>query len=569
MTDQAHEGGATLPPRRGAGRALARAVPWLVFATVLGLYATTQIRGFCPAYAEVDPDAYTFLAKRMALRQPLTVTSEDPFLYQLHMWVETAPGRVTSKYPPGFPLLMAVGYRLAGDRGVYMVSPVMGGLALIAAWLLFRLWLRPLAATLALVTLAIMAQFSFYGAYLLTHMTSLCLTTWGMYFLWRWLARPAWGWGLAAGAILGAATTVRPTDGLLVLPLAAAALVGLWRGHRAGRIPWGATLALGAAWALPVMLLALFNYAQFGSPTVSGYALSGEQNTFSFDYLTRYFGMLMAGLNQAYLPLFFPLGLAGMMLIGAPADRALRLLWLVPVLLIYGSYYWVNENWSYLRFFMGALPVCIGSAFALLERIPAGAVARTCAMVVLVGLHLALNLGGLRNVFRGELIGHNPYELARVAEKMEEKTAADAVVFARGHLGYSLGPRRSYLLYDLDAFNRGHSLSRQRDADRKSREYEPRRQPERVRRLREFYEGTTDVDLLEQRRNTVRQHLEAGRQVVFLLPAHQRASEAQALGDGFRLKPEEEWDLEWDAWGRRQKQRWGIYTVATVETAEG
>ncbi len=547
-------------------RRLSARLPWIVFAAAFFFYAFCEIRGFTPAYAEVDPDAYLFLAKRIANGEPLLVKDDSIFLFQHHMWVETEPGTVTAKYPPGYPILMAAACRLGGDEAMFMVSPIMGGLTLAGCWLLFRLWLKPPWAALSLLTLALTSQFYFYCTYLLAHAASLCLTVWGMYFLWRWLEKPGFGWGAAAGFLLGAAVSVRPTDGLFILPLLFAAGTGLWRGRKAGRIPWLGTATMLAAWAVPVAILALYNYRMFGGPITTGYAFSGEQNGFSAEYFTEYFGMLMGGLCSQFLPLLFPLGLLGMMIWGSPAERTLRLLWFLPIFVVYGSYYWVNPNWSYLRFFMSTLPVCIASAFFTLERISMPRYARTGSITVLLILFLSLNISGLLGAVCGEPIGHNPKTLADAARRLAKTLPSDAVIFSQEPWCYSIGPRQNWTLYQLEAFDKRNSVHRFSEPNRRWREMEPRRQKERTKRFREFYENSTDQSLLDALRETVRANIASGRKVFLFVPANQWKNERQRLGSGFEVKTVDEWDVKWDFWKNFQDMKWGIYEVTLAAT---
>ncbi len=547
----------SISSRHSAGHWLA----WGAFAAIVAAYILCQVSGFSPAYAETDPDAYLFLAKRMALGQPLAVNTTDPFQYQHHMWVEAAPGQVTSKYPPGYPALMAIAYRLAGDRGMFMVSPIMGGLALIGAGLLFRLWLKPFSAVMALFTLALLPEYSFYCAYLLSHATSLCLTTWGMYFLWRWLAQPKPGWGLAAGAALGATVTVRPTDALFVLPLVVVAAAGLWKGYRAGRMPWLAVTAMMGAWGVFVGLLAFYNYTQFGGLTVTGYALSGEQGGFSLDYFINHFGRLTVLLPRNFLPVFFPLSLVGLLLWGPPVDRAVRLLWFFSIFITYTSYYWVTENWAWLRFLMSTLPVCIGSAYAMVDQFPASRAVRTGTILVLVSLFSSLNFAGLQNQVQGKPIGQNPQALAQAAEQLALHIPSNAVIFSQAPMCYSMGQRAAYTLYELEAFNQNQGLDRFKTTHTQRAETEPRRQPGRTLRMRAFYEKTTNTELQNSKRMIIDSNLKAGQALVFFIPVRQYETEKQILGEKYQWKTLAEWDVDREWSGRQGTLRWGLYSI--------
>ena len=90
-------------------------LPHIIVVVAVLIYALIEIQHFTPAYQEVDPDGYLFLAKRIARLQSPAVQDDDPFMYQTHQWVETPSGKVISKFSPGYPLLMAIAYRIGGD----------------------------------------------------------------------------------------------------------------------------------------------------------------------------------------------------------------------------------------------------------------------------------------------------------------------------------------------------------------------------------------------------------------------------------------------------------------------
>ena len=67
--------------------------------------------------------------------------------------------------------------------------------------------------------------------------------------------------------------------------------------------------------------------------------------------------------------LFFPLGVAGMLIVGNLTERLMRLAWFVPLFLLYSSYYWQAGGPPFLRFFICTFPLIIGTSFMLLEQI--------------------------------------------------------------------------------------------------------------------------------------------------------------------------------------------------------
>ena len=316
-----------------------------------------------------------------------------------------------------------------------------------------------------------------------------------------------------------------------------------------------------AAWGLFAVLLALYNFAIFGGLTVTGYGLSGEQNGFSLEYFIQHFDTLVNGLNHDFLPLFFPLGLMGMMLWGSPLERSIRLLWFLPIFITYASYYWVTGNWACLRFLFSTLPVCIGSAYAILERISASRIARTVTYLALLGIFIHLNLAGLEDIAQGNPIGYNPHKVAQLAEKLATHIPADAVIFSQRSMYFSMGQRANYTVYELETFDKRKGVERFKEPDPQKKETEPRRQPERTQRLRKFYEQTTDQELLECERAIINSSLKSRRPPFFLLPSRQYEAEKQKLGPGYTWKTVEEWDVDWEGRDRPHQQRWGIYLI--------
>lgn len=555
-------------------RNLLQFLPHLSIALLVAIYLLIQHQHFTPAYQEVDPDGYLFLAKRMARFQSLAVQDDDPFIYQTHQWVETPEGHVTAKFSPGYPLLMAFFYRLGGDEAMFLVSPAMGALTLVGAYLLFGLWMSPLAAAAATWVLGLNPMFLIYTGYLLTHGTNICFATWGMFFLWRWIRRERRRDAICAGLLLGYAVTVRHTSALLAC-VVAIAVMGYWiatfdwarlplprivsrftnsltRDDRPGEFREG--LVLLAAYSLFPVCMAIYNWVLFDSPLVTGYGLTHEQDAFAWSFLQKNLRTMLGGLNTTALYLILPVGLAGMLLVDSLRERLMRILWFLPVVVLYTAYYWAPAGMPYLRFTIATFPAVIGAAFLLMDLAARSVPQRPepnrawlrhlnqGILVLLTFLLVFLRYGEAQRGMKGVVSDPGSRAAAAAGRMLAETLEPDAVIFSQPPFFCYVGTREDFRLYDLRVFG-GFSGSGER------------RQPIRTERLKAFYEGLGEAGRLQKKRELIRSFLKQNRQVAFLIPPDALAREQGQLGADFGFTLLKEWRPQADG------AIWTLYTV--------
>ena len=176
-------------------------------------------------------------------------------------------------------------------------------------------------------------------------------------------AREGKFWALACGAAVAVAVLVRPTNLLLVGPVALA--LGLdWR-----RYLW---VGLGG---LPGALLVVgYNRQVYGSPFATGYGSIAPD--FGFRYVwpnVWYFARWIPGLSS-------PLVVAAL---AAPFVSALRrreaavlASWAVLLIAFYAFYVYAGEGWWYLRFILPAFPALLLLALVTLQAVTGDAAAR-------------------------------------------------------------------------------------------------------------------------------------------------------------------------------------------------
>ncbi len=536
-------------------RVTACAWPWVGLLVALAFYAWTQARCFVPATHEVDCEGYFVLGKRLAHGEPAGRIEPDPFIYQSHVWVRNGRGELLPKYDPGYPLLLGLAYRVDGDRGAFLVSPVMGGLVLLGAFLLYRLWMPRLAATLGTMLLALHPMIQAYSGYPLTHITETACAVWGFYFLWRWMQRQGLASALAAGLVLGFATTIRHAAVLFGLAVAAALAGTLWRVRpRRGR-PLVTAIALALAYALFPLALALYHWRWFGSPLTSGYALSGEQQALSWRYALGNFTTLLNGLNGDCAPLLLPLALVGLARVGSRLERLVRTLWLVPLCLLYLFYYWAPPGWIYSRFLLSTVPLLVGLALPTVQRIPGSPTGRTlglCTYATLVGAYFLFSLGRT-------LAGHGMNDQARpraaVAAAIAPHLREDAALFVWPPIDTGIGAHRRYRPYRLVSFQPGFVESEmppwnepdlRQDARRSFRErWAIKVQPERRAELVALYETLGATGLASQRTERVTALLQASNQVAFLLRPTRHPHQQAGISTHVTLRPRVTFDAAW------------------------
>jgi len=160
------------------------------------------------------------------------------------------------------------------------------------------------------------------------------------------------GWAAGAGAAFALAVLVRPTNLLLILPVAIALqpTARTWIAFALGGLP-------GA------VFLAAYNHALYGSYIASGY---GDVSSL---FALRHLPPTLWHYAKWVPVVATPLVLAALALPWLKTDRRRKfvlLTWAVPLMLLYAAYEPTKETWWYLRFILPAMPaLAIAAALAL------------------------------------------------------------------------------------------------------------------------------------------------------------------------------------------------------------
>jgi 4-amino-4-deoxy-L-arabinose transferase-like glycosyltransferase len=232
----------------------------------MGLFIAWSILELIPHVT--DSVSYLFQGRILASGRLYLPPPAIPPLFA-HENILLTPTRWCSKYPPGWPLLLALGWLL---HAPWLMSPLLLGLAVVGVWLAGRRLYDPATGVLAAAALASSPFALLMAGDSMSHVPALCLTVWCL----AMLAKVRTGEGdtrraaLGAGLLFGGALLIRPLTAVVLLaPAAAWCAAGLARRRRLSVLAW---MALGAAPAL--LALAAYDTVVFGGPLVTGYALA-------------------------------------------------------------------------------------------------------------------------------------------------------------------------------------------------------------------------------------------------------------------------------------------------------
>lgn len=474
-----------------------------------------------PANARADQNGYLVGGRLLAEHLSSGYQPADPFAFVGRMWILARNGQLFPKYPVGLSALFAIAFNLGGTtHGVtfaYWVSPICSVLALIGSFVLMRAVAGGFAAVLGLLAVATSPIFMGHINNPNSHAATLCAVTWGMTALFSWAKRGGAIRAGCAGALLGIAVTIRYSEGVLLLTLLLAIALFLrrrWRDPQ-WRIESGLLIA---AWALPVLLLSVYNLRSFGDLT--GYDSTNESTGFALSYVYANWETMLRQLYNTGLFALFPLALAGLVLMFWRNWRLATLLacWILSTVALYTAYYWAPDGaWlGYARFFLSVLPpLALCAVWYLTQENALGGramTARTVVAGVLVAIGTSVNLhSGIPDV---EADAQYDTMIKRAGDCVLAHVPPGSLVFGEDRLLHHLQFVGDYRLYGNYTFTRT-SVEALVETDPN----EPQGiQPERAHALYEKMKNWSDADLVARQNTLMLDALKKGEHVFAMLP---------------------------------------------------
>jgi hypothetical protein len=216
-------------PWSGGGRPVRRGGPLPTAAVVVVVAGSVVVAaGFSASHvlSDRDPGVYTTTGRSLARTGDLVVDARPgPFAAEdlsvtAQGWTdETAGGELRPQFFHGWPVLLALGSGLGGDRLLFAVPALAAGLALLAFALLARRWLRPWVAVVAVLALALVLPWSLLARDAYSEFATAAAVLGGWWALAEAGVDGRPRRGLVAGLVLGTALCLRIDAALFLVPV--------------------------------------------------------------------------------------------------------------------------------------------------------------------------------------------------------------------------------------------------------------------------------------------------------------------------------------------------------------
>lgn len=438
------------------------AFAWPVLMAILLAYALLLAAFFVPAHPGVDQNGYMTTGRELATHARLYFVPRNPYQFVGAMMVQTPAGKIFAKYPPGVGILAALAWFIGGPRAIYIVDPACAIIGLAAAFFLYRRFVSHFLALIGVLLLAVNPVILQFADDANSHGAAFGFTLVGFSLLVIWWECGGFWRGIAAGFFLGACASMRYTEILWCIPLAGVLLLARFDARRR----WRDVLPVAGAFALPVLVLCMINWASFGAPWRTGYWFCGEQSGFGWRYLLAgdhtHFddqGNWITALGQFEnmgLFLILPLTITGLgaLLAEKPKWGMFFAAWIIPSTTVYLFYYWAPDRLDtvgYLRFFIDVIPAMLLVALWCLETIFRGK-PFTGALVVGLLAALAGAYGLVMAVPAMEQARQSKWGLLAAARALQAHGERGSIVFAEMPECDYLNSIGGYQLYNLQLF---------------------------------------------------------------------------------------------------------------------
>ena len=415
------------------------------------------LRFFAPAISTPDAQGYFTQGRIIATHGQTFFIPENNLQYIGPHWHTPDGEEYFTTFPPGFPILIAIVFKLFGANSTFLINLILASLSLLVFFFLCKNWLSNSWALVATFFLAVNPFYNQHALFGDSHTSLIFFFLIALLFLIKAIKTNSYVYAIISGIAMGIVPTIRYAE--FVLSVVFGAYI-LWLFYTK-KISPRTCISFVIGILIPLIPLAVRNYKAFGKFWITGYSSANTQALFGFNYLIEHFIPFLVMLATAGMGILFLFSIGGFIkLLKNPDTKSIGVYFLSSVSLLtftYMAYYWSPDPET-MRFLLPTFPVYTLAAVYFISHLKRKYKIAFLSIALLVSIPWGV-FGSLRVV--KPLYVRNSV-LAEITEGVERNIEAGSIIITYEGICQNLDLYGRWKLIDISILSKADTLRAKR-----------------------------------------------------------------------------------------------------------
>ncbi|MCK4358611.1 MAG: glycosyltransferase family 39 protein [Candidatus Cloacimonetes bacterium] len=440
-----------------------------VILVILGLCAFHLfflLRFFAPAISTPDAQGYFTQGKIIATHGQTFFIPENNLQYIGPHWHSHDGQKYYTTFPPGFPFLIAIAYKLFGANSTFLINLILASISLLIFFFLCKNWLSnnwSLAATFFLAINPFYNEHALFGD---SHTSLIFFFLIALLFLIKAIKTDNYVYAIISGVAIGIVPTIRYAEFVLCIVFGAYIF---WLFYTK-KISLRTCISFVIGILIPLIPLAMRNHIAFGKFWITSYSLANTQALFGINYLIEHFIPFLVMLATAGMGVLLLFSIGGFIKLLKNSDtKSIAVYFLSSVVILtftYMAYSWSPDPQS-MRFLLPTFPVYTLVSVYFISHLKRKYQIAFLSIALLASLPWGV-LGSLRAV--KPLYVRNSV-LADITKAVERNTEAGSIIITYEGICQNLDLYDKWKLIDISILSKADALTGKRPMKPMRNEY--------------------------------------------------------------------------------------------------
>ena len=424
------------------------------------------LKFFAPAISTPDAQGYFTQGRIIATHGQTFFTPQNNLQYIGPHWYSQDGQKYYTTFPPGFPCLIAIAYKLFGAKSTFLVNPILASVSLLIFFFLCKNWLSNSWSLVAVFLLAINPFYNEHALFGDSHTSVVFFFLVALLFLMKAIKTDNWIYGIISGLAIGVVPAIRYAEFVLCIVFSGYIF---WQFH-AKQLSLRTCVSSIVGIVIVLTPLAVRNQIAFGKFWITGYSQLNTQALFGFNYLIEHFIPFIMLLVTAGMGILFLFSIGGFVrLLKDPNTKSIGIYFLLSISILtltYMAYFWPPDPQT-MRFLLPTFPIYTIAAVYFISQLKGKYQIIYLSIALLVSLPWGVS-GSLRAV--KPLKARNSV-LANITRYIERKIKAGNIIITYEGICQNLDLLGKWKLIDMSILAKADPLMGQRPMKPMRNEY--------------------------------------------------------------------------------------------------